>query len=345
MRAAERWDSGIPNISRKIEGAENIYPYFERLTEMIKKGFAPKLVDCLNCEMGCNGGTATGNAHMAQDELEAAVERRNQEVQRRYGKKGNPPDEKDKKALHALIERYWRPGLYDRSYTDRSRSVNLKTPSAQEISAIYKTMGKESAEDIYDCNGCGYGSCERMAVAIHNGLNKSDNCFHYYLSGAAQKGIVDKLFARMTILSGKIDTQDKAYELLKDCITEASNTIKEFAPVAVSVKDISSKTNMLSLNAGIEAARAGEAGAGFAIVAREVRVLAGLSRQEADRFGPLFDKIQGIFTTLHTELDLALKDSYETRDVVAKIKDGIHNLANKGKDRQEDSFALSEDEV
>jgi iron only hydrogenase large subunit-like protein len=336
MRTAERWNSDVPNITRKIEGAQNIYPYFEHLREAIEQGYAPKLIDCLNCEMGCNGGTATGEMREAPpDKLESAVERRNHEMQRRYSKKGNLPDEKDKKALHALIERYWRPGLYNRSYVDRSRICNLKIPNERETEAIYAAMGKKSHRDIFDCNGCGYGKCERMAIAIHNGLNKPGNCYHARLSGVMQGDIVKNLENGMASLVSNIDKQDTAYENLKDRISGASDTIKEFAPVAASIKEISSKTNMLSVNAGIEAARAGEAGAGFAVVAREVRTLAVLSRQEADRFGPLFERVQEIFTNLRSDLEIALKKNRETRNVVDQINKDVYGLVFRDEDAQE----------
>jgi hypothetical protein len=329
LRTAERWDNDIQYFTRKIEGPENIYPYLERLKDAIDQGCVPKLIDCLNCEMGCNGGTATGDAHAkSPDTLEAAVDQRNLEMQRHYGKKGKLPDEKDKKALHALIERYWRPGLYKRSYIDRSKNLNLKTPNARELEAIYAAMGKESEKDIYNCNGCGYGRCERMAMAIHNGLNKVENCYQAYLSGAMQKRVVESLEGGMDTLISKIENQDAAYAHLKDCITSASGDIQELAPTVISIKDISSKTNMLSVNAGIEAARAGEAGAGFAIVAREVRVLASLSRQEADLFGPLFEKIQADFARLQQDLESALRESRETRNVVDKINSDMHELAS-----------------
>lgn len=47
--------------------------------------------------------------------------------------------------------------------------------------------------------------------------------------------------------------------------------IQQIKNIASTVRDISDNTNMLALNASIEAARAGVAGAGFAVVAQEVK--------------------------------------------------------------------------
>lgn len=55
------------------------------------------------------------------------------------------------------------------------------------------------------------------------------------------------------------------------------------AEVVADIDEIAQQTRLLALNATIEAARAGNAGAGFAIVAREVKTLAQATRDATER--------------------------------------------------------------
>ena len=73
--------------------------------------------------------------------------------------------------------------------------------------------------------------------------------------------------------------------------SELQDRVKGIKDVVETILEISSQTNLLSLNASIEAARAGEAGKGFAVVADEIRNLSDTTKDSAEKIAEVIDTL------------------------------------------------------
>ena len=121
------------------------------------------------------------------------------------------------------------------------------------------------------------------------------------------------------------DTAQHSFEMIEEQAVEMSQRLqkeKEKAAAVLMIKElsdtilnISGRTNLLALNASIEAARAGDAGMGFAVVAKEIGVLAGRTNQAVNEIQQMskdvVEAIQGL-DGLADKMLLLLQDKIST---------------------------------
>jgi methyl-accepting chemotaxis protein len=96
-----------------------------------------------------------------------------------------------------------------------------------------------------------------------------------------------------------VDSAINSINRLVDEVHTASGVIEQLAhetgkigSVVEVIRGIAEQTNLLALNAAIEAARAGEQGRGFAVVADEVRSLAGRTQQSTKEINEMLQRLQ-----------------------------------------------------
>lgn len=120
---------------------------------------------------------------------------------------------------------------------------------------------------------------------------------------------------------------------LTDEVTHASTVIKELeedsnniGTVLVLIRDIAEQTNLLALNAAIEAARAGEHGRGFAVVADEVRILAGKTQQATTEIQKIIEELQQRARNAVEVMGSGQERVEATQMQAGKVNDFLHEI-------------------
>lgn len=125
---------------------------------------------------------------------------------------------------------------------------------------------------------------------------------------------------------GRIRTLTRSVQDIESDLRELNEAMQRVTKVARGVGSIAKQTNLLSLNASIEAARAAEGGEGFAVVAEQVKSLAGQTSEatgDMDRtLRELTEQTQQLIEVGRNSTRKAQRVE-ETTDEMQKVFDGI----------------------
>lgn len=134
---------------------------------------------------------------------------------------------------------------------------------------------------------------------------------------------IDEIARQSSVAAGTADEAAKGTERALQKVNQLSICADEIGNILTLIASVAAQTNMLALNATIEAARAGEAGRGFAIVAAEVKDLAGQTARATQEIGQRVDAIRDATGEVVHAVDDITKTIRSITEISASIASAV----------------------
>lgn len=197
-----------------------------------------------------------------------------------------------KKAEQLLGEISKSVGILDKTSGKINENITVTGQISDQIADATEDIARKTATEVNDIEGIKHmvqtgveqiqnvaGSSTKMAEASNN------------TNAQVQAGgkLVNDLSSQMQMLNERMDS-------VAASIASLSEENARISDILATLDQITSQTNLLSLNASIEAARAGEHGKGFAVVATEIRQLSDDSAKFTEQIHSI---LQGIEDQTH----------------------------------------------
>jgi len=212
-------------------------------------------------------------------------------------------------------------GIQDASNRLEGTSVQLATSSEKSIREL--RVQKEESESVAT-------AMNEMAATVNEVAKNSQYAAQATQSTDRQVSEGGKLIENSvrSILDLHNDIENTA-----QVISQLAAESKEIGQVMEVIRGIAEQTNLLALNAAIEAARAGEQGRGFAVVADEVRTLAGRTYRSTEEIRSMIERLQqGVGNAVDTMeksrggAQTTVTYARETEAVLSAIKKSVSDV-------------------
>ena len=191
----------------------------------------------------------------------------------------------------------------------------LKTASGQFIDQMQGH--RRETEQVVTAVTEMSSTAQEVASSAANAATATSAASH---EAADARGVVATATRSINDLVGEVDQASQV-------IGQLEQETSKIGSVVEVIRGIAEQTNLLALNAAIEAARAGEQGRGFAVVADEVRSLAGRTQQSTLEINSMLQRLQAGVAQAVQVMDTSQERSQQTVQETSKIAHSLDGVA------------------
>jgi len=189
--------------------------------------------------------------------------------------------------------------VLNRSISSIDEGASQVAAAATEVSSASNMLAEGASEQAASLEETSSSLEEISSMTAHNASSAQD-----------AKSLADEMRAAADNSTDQMKQMQTAMDAIKESSSDISQIIK-------TIDEIAFQTNILALNAAVEAARAGEAGAGFAVVAEEVRNLAQRSANAAKETS---GKIEGAIRNSENGVAISARVAVSLGTIVEKAR-------------------------
>jgi len=202
-------------------------------------------------------------------------------------------------------------------FEDSARSIDSSSVELKKGSDVILQGAKDMTDCCMDVQDK-IRESGRQIVALDEGVKNVEVVL------MENKSNIEEMSKQMAVVNDAMKETQQVFAIMQE-------KMQEIAKVSKQLGDISFNTTILALNASVEAARAGEAGAGFEVVATEVKRL-------SDNSNECSDKVSEIVKDLNKQVDVTanrLTDSFSALEGSV----GVMNDLQESFERLTEQFA------